>query len=149
VRLVLDTNIWLDWLVFGDPGAALLSPLLARRGENTAPAQIFIDVPCLAEFSRVLAYDLGRHSIDAGAQQRALAECARLATRIDGAPDPSALARLPKCRDRDDQKFLALALAARADCLVTKDRELLALARRTPFAIVTLDQLGQRVAAPA
>jgi len=57
-------------------------------------------------------------------------------------------ARLPVCRDRDDQKFLELAAAAGADCLVTKDRELLALSRRrkaqvgrsVPFRILHPDE---------
>ena len=34
------------------------------------------------------------------------------------------------CSDRDAQKFLGLAYAARADWLVTKDKALLKLARR-------------------
>jgi predicted nucleic acid-binding protein len=38
---------------------------------------------------------------------------------------------LPQCRDPDDQKFLTLAARARADCLVTRDRELLRLRRRS------------------
>jgi len=47
---------------------------------------------------------------------------------------------LPLCRDPDDQKFLEAALAARAEFLVTKDRELLALGKkraRVPFLIIT------------
>ena len=45
---------------------------------------------------------------------------------------------LARCRDPDDQKFLTLAAAVRADCLVTRDRELLRLARRCAarFAIL-------------
>jgi uncharacterized protein len=37
---------------------------------------------------------------------------------------------LPQCGDPDDQKFLTLAARVRADCLVTRDRELLKLRRR-------------------
>jgi len=51
---------------------------------------------------------------------------------------------LPSCRDPDDQKFFEAALAARADVLVTKDRELLRLARhrsRLPFRILTPTEL--------
>jgi len=47
-------------------------------------------------------------------------------------------ARLPACRDPDDQKFLEAAQAAHAGFLVTKDRALLDLAQRPlPFRIVT------------
>jgi predicted nucleic acid-binding protein len=38
---------------------------------------------------------------------------------------------LPRCRDRDDQKFLELAHQAGAAALLTRDEELLRLARRT------------------
>ena len=46
---------------------------------------------------------------------------------------------LPRCRDRDDQKFLELAARAQADVLVSKDKALLKLRGRTrlPFRILT------------
>ena len=54
------------------------------------------------------------------------------------------LAQLPRCRDRDDQKFLEAALAARAGFLVTKDRALLDLARRVaPFRIVSPGEVAE------
>ena len=131
-RIVLDTNIWLDWLVFDDPGMSYLK--LAVR-ENRA--DIFIDAACEAELERVLAYDLARHTLGAAARAACLAESRRIARRID-TPAPEAERRLlPRCADPDDQKFLELALAARADALITKDHKLLELARRTkPFRIL-------------
>ena len=36
----------------------------------------------------------------------------------------------PRCRDRDDQHFLALAHHSKADALVSKDKDLLKLKRR-------------------
>jgi predicted nucleic acid-binding protein len=39
--------------------------------------------------------------------------------------------RLPRCADPDDQKFLELAFASRARWLLSKDKELLKLDRRT------------------
>ena len=39
--------------------------------------------------------------------------------------------RLPVCTDRDDQKFLEIARDAGAEVLVTKDKALLKLGRRT------------------
>ena len=131
MRLVLDTNVWLDWLVFDDPSLASLKQAVAE-----SRAEIFIDESCEAELARVLAYDLGRHSIDAAAQAAALVECWRIARPLaDGRP--AGCASLPRCADPADQVFLEAALAARADFLVTKDRALLDLARRVPFRIVT------------
>jgi putative PIN family toxin of toxin-antitoxin system len=131
-RIVLDTNIWLDWLVFNDPGMSFLK--LAVK-ENRA--DIFIDAACEAELERVLAYDFARHTLDAAAQAACLAECRRIAQRIDTVALEAERRLLPRCADPDDQKFLELALAAHADCLVTKDHKLLELARRTkPFRIL-------------
>ena len=87
----------------------------------------------------MLAYDLAKHSLDAAARAAAMAACRQIARRIDAAAPEDERATLPACRDPDDQKFLELALAARAQCLLTKDHALLELARRTKaFRIVNL-----------
>jgi predicted nucleic acid-binding protein len=52
-RIVLDTNIWLDWLVFND-----LSVLHLKKVTSEGEARIFIDAACESELERVLAYDL-------------------------------------------------------------------------------------------
>jgi len=132
-RLVLDTNIWLDWLVFNDS-----SLLYLKKEVSEGRAEIFIDAACEAELERVLAYPLGKHSIDAAAQAACLAESRRIARRIDAAASEADRKQLPLCRDPDDQKLLELALASCAQYLVTKDHALLELARRVlPFRIVT------------
>jgi putative PIN family toxin of toxin-antitoxin system len=131
VRLVLDTNVWLDWLHFDDASAAPLKAAVAGRR-----AEIFIDAACEAELARVLAYDLGKRSLGAAAQAACLAECRRIARALPGGPPPD-FSRLPRCADPKDQIFLEAALAARADCLVTKDRELLAMDGRLAFRIAT------------
>jgi uncharacterized protein len=134
LRLVLDTNVWLDWLVFDDPAIVPIREALAAKR-----IEIAIDPACEAELERALAYDFGRRSIDAAAQARSLAECRRLARRVDAVLPETERAGLPASRDADDQKFLEAALAARADFLLTKDRALLHLVRRRalPFRIVT------------
>jgi predicted nucleic acid-binding protein len=130
IRLVLDTQVWLDWLVFDDPGVRRL-----RNAVHLGRAEVTLDAACDAELERVLAYDLGRHSIAPDAQTRALGEARRLARRVDIALSPSERAGLPRCRDPDDQKFLEAAAAAGAHVLVTKDRALLELNRRRTRAI--------------
>lgn len=139
LRLVLDTNVWLDWLVFAEP-----SVLPIRDAVAGSRAAVYIDAPCEAELERVLAYDLGRHSIDAAGQASCLATCRRAALRIEEAVADAQRALLPRCSDPDDQIFLEAALAARADFLVTKDQALLELARRTlPFRILTPKAFAQ------
>ena len=50
---------------------------------------------------------------------------------LPGPTAPADLPLLPTCRDPDDQKFLELAQASGAQWLISKDRDLLKLARRT------------------
>lgn len=116
--VVLDTNVLLDWLVFDDAHAApWATALLAGRIRWLATE------PMQEEFQRVLSYE----PLAARLQHRPAAEnaWARLANLI---PPPAAGPLI--CGDPDDQKFIDLAVAHKAKWLLTKDRELLHLARR-------------------
>ena len=120
LRVVLDTNVWLDWLVFDDPSIA---PVKAAVAANRV--ELFIDAACEAELERALGYDLGKRTVDVAA---CIAECRRAARRIESPAPEAERAKLPACRDPDDQKFLEAALAARGEFLLTRDRALLELA---------------------
>lgn len=124
-RLVLDTNIWLDWLVFEDTGIARI-----RQLQEAGHVQILMDAACDAELAEVLTRKFAKKTLDARAQAAALAHCRRLSMRVEMTLSPPERGRLPKCKDPDDQKFLELAFAAGAHALITKDRALLDLARR-------------------
>jgi uncharacterized protein len=141
LRLVLDTNVWLDWLAFGDPSVAAIKAAVAE-----GRAEVFIDSECEAELERALGYDLGRKfTLHATAQAGCLAECRRVVRRIDKPATEAERAQLPTCRDPDDQKFMEAALAAGAHFLVTKDRRLLELARGTArFGIVPPEELAAK-----
>lgn len=128
MRVVLDTNVWLDVLVFDDPAA---------RPLKAPPYEIVIDEACRAELERVLAYPLGKWSLDEARRGACIAECLKLASRVEAA----AAAGLPRCEDPDDQKFLALAAGAKADVLVTKDEALLKLRARVPFRVARPQEL--------
>jgi len=125
LRLVLDTNVWLDWLVFGDPGV-----LEVQLAVKAGSARVYIDTACLDELSRVLAYPLRKPPLDSEHRSRCMAACLASSQLVD-VPQP---ARLPRCVDPDDQKFLELAAGIRADCLLSKDRALLAMARGRSFS---------------
>jgi len=122
MRLVLDTNVWLDWLIFDDPGIA---PLKTARHNGTV--EIAIDPACRDELVRVLAYP--QFGLDESSQARLVAEADRLSVHLDALSYPAA-DRLPPCPDPDDVKFLALASASEADWLITKDKALLANGRK-------------------
>ncbi len=134
MRLVLDTNVWIDWLVFDDPSIAPLA-----QAQAAGAIGLCIDTACEVELARALGYRIGRVTLDANAQAACLARCRALVER--GWKPRRVALRLPDCRDPDDQKFLALALACNARALITRDRALLETGRRwkktLPFAIAT------------
>ena len=140
LRLVLDTNIWLDWLVFDDAGVAPLKAAVAHGN-----AEIYINAACEEELLRVLGYSLRKRVLDDSARAARIAEYRRIAHMLEPGECDDAKSRppLPACRDPDDQKFLELARDCAAGFLVTKDRELLRLSRRNPpFRIVTPAQIN-------
>jgi putative PIN family toxin of toxin-antitoxin system len=115
---VLDTNVVLDWLVFRDPRIAALAAAIEAGG-----LRWIISPPMRAELGHMLVHaSLARWSPDAGS---ALATLDRLSIVCL----PASASQL-RCTDRDDQIFIDLALAERADWLITHDRALLKLARR-------------------
>ncbi len=134
--VVLDSNVWLDILVFDDPHTRPIRVALERGA-----IRALIDERCRAELAHVLDYPqfAGRGV----AKADALAALAGLVALIE-LPKLAADARpLPQCRDRDDQKFLELARASGAQWLVSKDRAVLKLAKRVArdfgFRIATPD----------
>lgn len=130
---MLDTNIWLDWLVFDNTEMAPL-----KAAHSSGRLSLIINPPCLAELARVLAYPLGRFTLDADARDRAQAAC--LACACLESPAAGTLP-LTLCRDTDDQKFLEFTRDCGAGWLITRDRDLLMLARSRalplPFRIAT------------
>ena len=133
LALVLDTNVVLDLLHFADPGVAPI-----RRALEAGRAACFSDAACRDELAHVLSYP--QFKIPEHEARRILDEYAALALPCESAG--ADLPPLPLCRDPDDQKFLELAQAAKAGLLVTKDKALLALAKKA-------DRFGFRIAAPA
>jgi putative PIN family toxin of toxin-antitoxin system len=137
--VVLDTNVVLDMLFFDDP---VVRPLAAAVTAGTLIA--WADVHTLTELERVLAYT--SFALDVAAQQALHARYRSLVRVVPEDPD-APLPTLPRCRDRDDQKFLRLA-ARVGDCwLVSKDKQLLSLADRSglPFSILTPKQAVQQL----
>ena len=125
-RIVLDTNVCLDLFVFRDPR---WQSLLQAMQQGSVQAVTRAD--CRMEWTLVLAYT--KLKLDAAAQEQIKAEFDTLVTLLDP-PLPENAIKLPVCRDSDDQKFLELAYAANAAILISKDKALLKLARKTERA---------------
>jgi putative PIN family toxin of toxin-antitoxin system len=126
-RVVLDTNVALDLLLFGDRDCAALADAL---GEGSVT---WIASPeSRNEFARVLEYPsvrrfIERHGLPPGAAASALACYDRFVGQAAPVDRPPAVP-LPRCADPDDQFLLALAAEADARFLLSKDKELLRLA---------------------
>lgn len=133
MRIVIDTNIVLDLLVFDDPDCVAL-----RVALEVGELQWMATAAMREELVRVLGYPLvaarlARNGRDA---EGVLASYDRRVHPVDEAP-----ARAPcLCRDPDDQIFVDLAVAQGAR-LLSKDRALLEM--RGPLA-----RLGVEVAVP-
>ncbi|MET0402089.1 MAG: putative toxin-antitoxin system toxin component, PIN family [Cystobacter sp.] len=134
LSLVLDTNVVLDLFVFRDP---LLQPLVQRLEAGTVSA--WVDEHTLRELEYVLAYPQFR--LDAAARGAVLARYQGLSRRVaePAEAEASPVSPLPRCRDRDDQKFLELAARSGARWLVSKDKRVLSMADRAglSFGIVS------------
>lgn len=125
----------LDLFVFADVRCAAL---LAALREGRAEAVTRQD--CRAEWLAVLGYRTLALEEDARQRARELFDrCVRCLPADQSAY--AGVARLPRCADPDDQKFLELAAAAHADVLLSRDDALLRLGRRTTrdglFAILS------------
>lgn len=148
-RIVIDTNVCLDLFVFLDPRWATLLAALENKDVEAVTRE-----DCRTEWLKVLEY---KHlPLDGESRPAAVARfdsMIRLLTAETLRPRAEVL--LPNCTDRDDQKFLELARDAGATTLITKDKALLKLARRTAraglFQIVTPEKwkLHMDSAAPA
>ena len=123
-RIVLDTNVCLDLFVFMDPRWA---PLLAALESGAVEAVTRAD--CRDEYRVVLHYP--HLPLDEASRPLAAQRFDELIKVL--APDARPV-RLPVCTDKDDQKFLEIARDAGAEILVTKDKALLKLARKTAQA---------------
>lgn len=142
LRLVIDTNVVLDWLFFQ-------MPMLKRLTDSVDAGRVTVHThPLLIEeFQRVLAFpqfkapESVRPIIVEMYRKQSVPQPldAELLLRNDGLPEG-----FPRCRDPDDERFLALAWHSKADALVSRDKALLKLKRRVQpfgFGILTVPEL--------
>ncbi len=126
-RVVLDTNVVVSALVFAQ---GRLAPL--RLAWQNAHFRPLVSAATAAELLRALAYPKFRLTHDE--QQELLADYLPHCTAVRM---PARAPRIPDCRDPHDRPFLELAVAGRAQYLVTGDSDLLGLEPRLRCAIVT------------
>jgi len=132
-RLILDTNIVLDTLVFRDPRThALHAALFDEPGK---PDLLWLaTAPMREELARVLAYPhiavrLAFHGLQAGQVLSQFDARVRIVPVASKAP--------ATCKDPDDQKFIDLAVSHGAT-LLSKDKAVLCMRKRL-LALGVLD----------
>ncbi|MGH8116096.1 MAG: putative toxin-antitoxin system toxin component, PIN family [Rhodanobacteraceae bacterium] len=134
-RWVLDTNVVLSALV--RPGGISGRLRLAWQSRLFVPLSTRVTA---AELIRLLTYP--RFKLASDEQHHLLAD---YLPWVETMRIPARPPRTPACRDPDDVPFLELALAARADALVTGDADLLVLAPVRDLAIITPAQAIERL----
>jgi putative PIN family toxin of toxin-antitoxin system len=138
-RVVIDTNLVLSALVFRETPLAKL-----REAWQVQQIQPLISRDTASELMRVLAY--AKFKLSTNEQQELLADylpyCSTVA--IPDPPPPT-----PACRDAFDVPFLQLAVAGKAEALITGDRDLLSLSGKFARSIVSADQFLKSLARAA
>lgn len=129
-RVVIDTNLVLSALVFAQGHLTSL-----RQAWQVHRIQPLVSRVTAAELIRVLAYP--KFKLSPGEQQELLADYLPYCKTVR-IPDPPP--KTPACRDAFDVPFLQLALASKAQALVTGDRDLLSLASGFACPILGADQ---------
>ena len=117
-RVVLDTNVVVSALVFATGTTARL-----REAWQAGRLLPLASTVAARELMRVLTYPKFR--LDAQKREELLADYLPW-IEVVAISDPPP--RVPECRDPHDLPFLHLAVAGRADVLVSGDADLLALA---------------------
>ncbi len=126
-RLVLDTNILVSALLFHSGRLSWL-----RGAWSSGRIRPLAGRETTAELIRVLGYPKFRLS---DSDRQDILEDYLPFCETAAVPDPPPA--VPQCRDPFDRPFLELALAARADALVTGDADLQALSDAFVVPILT------------
>ena len=125
-RIVLDTNVLLSTLLFH---AGALSWLrLAWQSEAIHP---LASHDATTELIRVLSYP--KFKLTSDEREDLLGDYLPWCETVT----VSNKIKLPDCRDPFDRPFLALALTAKADALITGDKDLLVLSHLFAVPILT------------
>ncbi len=133
-RLVLDTNVLLSALLFHAGSLSWLRG--AWQSEIIRP---LASHDTTAELLRVLTYPKFRLTDDE--REDLLADYLPWCEAVT----ITNLTKVPDCRDPFDRPFLELALTAKADALVTGDKDLLVLVKTFSVPIITPAAFKERM----
>lgn len=123
MKVVIDTNVFVSGVFFGGPPGEVLAAWRDKRIELVVSREIIEEYVKVGKrlSERFPGVDI----------EPALRLVAAFATSVSAASLPE-----PVCADRDDDKFLACAVAAGAECVVSGDRALLATSPYRNVAVI-------------
>ena len=133
-RLVLDTNVLVSALLFPTGTVSWLRD--AWQSQTVVP---LASRETTVELIRVLSYP--KFQLTDNEREDLLADYLPWCETVSVSEPPA----VPECRDPFDRPFLELALAGRADALVTGDEDLLVLAPLFSVPILTPHELKERL----
>lgn len=115
MRVVIDTNVWISRLLLADSVAA-------RAVDNAlAQFEVVVSEASVEELAHVLSRAKFDRYVSLQDREEFLRRLLQVTTMV------SVLSEITDCRDRKDNRFLALALDSESDCIVSGDADLLAL----------------------
>lgn len=136
-RVVLDTNVYVSGTILSRG-----TPFEVLEAWRQQAYILVVSEPILAEIERVLRYPRVRDRYGIAEQDiaRLLASLRTDALFVPGDVEVSAVSS-----DPDDDKILACALEAQADCIVTGDPDLLTLGRYRGVEILKPHEFLERL----
>lgn len=132
LKVVIDTNIIISALIFGGNMAKL------RQAWQNKAFTPLASQNTITELIRVLKYP--KFKLTKSEQEDLLSD---YLLYCDPVKIPKKLPEIPQCRDLFDEPFLILAIAGKADYLLTGDKDLLCLVNDFTCPIVTVEQFFQ------
>ena len=115
MRVVIDTNAWLSRLLIAD---SVTAKAIDRA---LIECEILVSDQTVKELADVLSREKFDRYVSLEDRQQFIRRLLQVATIVP------VLSVITECRDPKDDKFLALALDSEGDCIVSGDRDLLAL----------------------
>lgn len=128
MRVVFDTNTVLSALVFGKGQLSWLREIW--REKQITP---MVSASTASEIGRVLSYP--KFKLSKAEQTALLNDYLPFCEQVEVPDSPP---EAPECRDINDMPFLWLAIAGKADYIVSGDKDLLVLADVFAILIVTV-----------
>jgi uncharacterized protein len=133
IRAILDTHIWLEYLLWESPRLDDL-----RQWQANRRIVFVIDEPCAFEFSKVLSYP--QFALPAKRKQALVEQQKLLCDWIPMHVTEQSVLQIPPCKDPNDQKFLQLLVYSNSQYLISRDKKLRKTGRHRFFK-----QRGQKV----